>query len=352
MKLHRDLGLRRKPGGFSPADCGMRWRMAARCSRAPWRSTRLAWAASAATCTGVGARDGTGAGLSAGRPWSEPRIAGRSRLRPGLSDPSARGRCNVSWRSARDRKPWSARTLRWPAGPCRSIKARSGIRCRKHVKGDVHANGVGSLWSTLERAHKDTVRKLGTRHLNRHVREFAGRHNPRERDTAERGARVSPDSELLTRPEGKSFGTVLADAPTPRARQPQHIDDCRAARRSRWRKPPPCVTRLARAEGLGLPVLDRSGGGQAAQGRRAGRSGSRIPLPRRDGDGPVRSARRRCGITGRRLLRWAAPVRRHRRGCRMARAERDWKRACGSTPRCEELKRPLPGQSGSAMSGP
>ncbi len=53
----------------------------------------------------------------------------------------------------------------------------------EYVKGDVHTNGIESLWSTLKRAHKGTFHKLSPKHLDRYVQEFAARHNLRELDT-------------------------------------------------------------------------------------------------------------------------------------------------------------------------
>ena len=55
---------------------------------------------------------------------------------------------------------------------------------KEYVKGDVHTNGIESLWSMLKRAHKGTFHKLSPKHLDRYVQEFAGRHNIRELDTA------------------------------------------------------------------------------------------------------------------------------------------------------------------------
>ena len=53
----------------------------------------------------------------------------------------------------------------------------------EYVKGDVHTNGIESLWSMLKRAHKGTFHKLSPKHLDRYIQEFAGRHNFRELDT-------------------------------------------------------------------------------------------------------------------------------------------------------------------------
>ena len=55
----------------------------------------------------------------------------------------------------------------------------------EYVRGDVHTNGIESLWSMMKRAHKGTFHKLSPKHLDRYVQEFAGRHNLREQDTAE-----------------------------------------------------------------------------------------------------------------------------------------------------------------------
>lgn len=56
---------------------------------------------------------------------------------------------------------------------------------QEYVKGEVHTNGIESLWSMLKRAHKGTFHKFSPKHLDRYVQEFAGRHNVREQDTLE-----------------------------------------------------------------------------------------------------------------------------------------------------------------------
>ena len=53
----------------------------------------------------------------------------------------------------------------------------------EYVRGNIHANGIESLWSMLERTQKGTFHKLSPKHLDRHVQELAARHNLRERDT-------------------------------------------------------------------------------------------------------------------------------------------------------------------------
>ncbi len=54
---------------------------------------------------------------------------------------------------------------------------------QEYVKGDMHTNGIESLWSMLKRAHKGTFHKLSPKHPDRYMQEFAGRHNVRDRDT-------------------------------------------------------------------------------------------------------------------------------------------------------------------------
>lgn len=51
------------------------------------------------------------------------------------------------------------------------------------VRGGVHTNGVESLWSMLKRGDVGTYHKMSPKHLDRYVREFAGRQNVREMDT-------------------------------------------------------------------------------------------------------------------------------------------------------------------------
>ena len=55
----------------------------------------------------------------------------------------------------------------------------------EYVDGEIHTNGIESLWSMLKRSHKGTFHKLSPKHLQRYVDEFAGRQNVRELDTEE-----------------------------------------------------------------------------------------------------------------------------------------------------------------------
>ena len=53
----------------------------------------------------------------------------------------------------------------------------------EYVRGEAHTNGVESFWSMLKRAHGGVFHKISPKHLDRYVREFAGKHNLRELDT-------------------------------------------------------------------------------------------------------------------------------------------------------------------------
>ena len=53
----------------------------------------------------------------------------------------------------------------------------------EYVNGQAHTNGIESFWATLKRAHKGVFHKMSTKHLQRYVNEFAGKHNVRDEDT-------------------------------------------------------------------------------------------------------------------------------------------------------------------------
>ena len=53
----------------------------------------------------------------------------------------------------------------------------------EYVRGQAHTNGIESFWSMLKRAHDGTFHKISPKHLDRYVREFAGKHNVRDSGT-------------------------------------------------------------------------------------------------------------------------------------------------------------------------
>ena len=54
----------------------------------------------------------------------------------------------------------------------------------EYVNGQASTNGIESFWSMLKRAHKGVFHKISPKHLDRYVKEFAGKHNARNADTA------------------------------------------------------------------------------------------------------------------------------------------------------------------------
>ena len=53
----------------------------------------------------------------------------------------------------------------------------------EYVRGQAHTNGIESFWSMLKRGHYGTYHWMSSKHLDRYVNEFSGRHNLREYDT-------------------------------------------------------------------------------------------------------------------------------------------------------------------------
>ena len=56
---------------------------------------------------------------------------------------------------------------------------------QEFVRGDVHTNGLESLWSMLKRGYVGTYHKMSAKHAHRYINEFAGRQNIRELNTVE-----------------------------------------------------------------------------------------------------------------------------------------------------------------------
>ena len=53
----------------------------------------------------------------------------------------------------------------------------------EYVRQQAHTNGIESFWAMLKRGYQGTFHKFSEKHLDRYVREFAGRNNIRSRDT-------------------------------------------------------------------------------------------------------------------------------------------------------------------------
>ncbi len=61
----------------------------------------------------------------------------------------------------------------------------------EYVRGMAHTNGIESFWAVLKRAHTGVYHKMSPKHLDRYVRQFAGKHNIRSLDTLDQMALVA-----------------------------------------------------------------------------------------------------------------------------------------------------------------
>lgn len=78
----------------------------------------------------------------------------------------------------------------------------------EYVRGEVHTNGIESLWSLLKRGYVGTYHKMSDKHLHRYVAEFAGRHNMRPDHTENQiiGTVAAMDGKRLP------YAVLVADA--------------------------------------------------------------------------------------------------------------------------------------------
>ena len=78
-------------------------------------------------------------------------------------------------------------------------RAYQGLPYHKAVKHGVgeyvnemaHTNGIESFWAGLKRGCHGVYHQMSAKHLDRYVREFAGRHNDRNQDTIEQMRRTA-----------------------------------------------------------------------------------------------------------------------------------------------------------------
>ena len=62
---------------------------------------------------------------------------------------------------------------------------------REYVRGEVHTNGIESLWSMFKRGYVGTYHQMSEAHLSRYVDEFTGRHNIRPLGTEDQMGSVA-----------------------------------------------------------------------------------------------------------------------------------------------------------------
>ena len=61
----------------------------------------------------------------------------------------------------------------------------------EYVRGMAHTNGIESFWAMLKRGYQGTFQHFSEKHLDRYVSEFAGRHNIRDKDTADQMGHIA-----------------------------------------------------------------------------------------------------------------------------------------------------------------
>ena len=61
----------------------------------------------------------------------------------------------------------------------------------EYVNGQAHTNGIESFWAVLKRGYQGTYHWMSAKHLDRYVKEFAGRHNVRDLDTIQQMAALA-----------------------------------------------------------------------------------------------------------------------------------------------------------------
>ena len=69
----------------------------------------------------------------------------------------------------------------WVTNPHEVVKHSQ----KEYVRGDIHTNSIESFWAILKRSYKGVYHYMSPKHLDRYVREIAGRYNARRLDTLE-----------------------------------------------------------------------------------------------------------------------------------------------------------------------
>ena len=86
----------------------------------------------------------------------------------------------------------------------------------EYVDGQAHVNGMESFWSMLKRGYVGTYHRMSPEHLGRYVGEFEGRHNNRDRNTADQMSAMVRGAEgkrlryadLITHDHGREAITI------------------------------------------------------------------------------------------------------------------------------------------------
>ena len=79
------------------------------------------------------------------------------------------------------------------AGAYRGLPNHESVKhsVGEYVNEMAHTNGIESFWAGLKRGYHGVYHQMSAKHLDRYVREFAGRHNDRNQDTIEQMRRTA-----------------------------------------------------------------------------------------------------------------------------------------------------------------
>ena len=194
MKLHRDLGIRQATAWFMLHRIREAWAAAPEAMLGPVEADETYVGGKAKNMHASRRRDtiaGRGPVGKAPVVGVKDRASNRVAARPvpdtasktltGVVSEAASTGATVYTDDARAYKPLAS------LGYAHAAVAHSA---REYVRGDVHTNGIESLWSMFKRGYTGTYHKMSEAHLHRYVNEFTGRHNIRPLDTAEQMNRV------------------------------------------------------------------------------------------------------------------------------------------------------------------
>lgn len=195
MKLHRDLGVTQRTAWFMLHRIREAWSAASEPMSGPVEADETYVGGKAKNMHTARRRDviaGRGPVGKAPVVGVKDRASNRVTARPvpdttsktltGVVSDAAADGATVYTDAARAYKPLAS------LGYAHAAVAHSA---REYVRGDVHTNGIESLWSMFKRGYVGIYHHVSEAHLHRYINEFTGRHNIRPLDTSEQMGRVA-----------------------------------------------------------------------------------------------------------------------------------------------------------------